>query len=263
VTATVETFPTNISRTSATFPDQAEFVLALDTVIDAGWSSIKQGEFWSYILETSARVANGERDLLGELTLLYRRVMVQIYHYTIYNPVNQAMAAAATPPDEVNLLNYVYEHAREESGHHRMIVHDLKSVSLYDEADFDEPPLPATQALVSYLGELANRHGAKPRLGYSYWAEAVYVQIGEVLAAIRSALELTDNQMSFFVAHAEIDADHAEEVKEQIVKHVTEPDDQRRLLRAAEVTLWLTGEILEQSYVDTVKRRDGRANGHR
>lgn len=255
MTATVETFPTNIATERTTFPDQEEFLRTLDGVIDAGWASIKRGQFWQYVLTAAEKAGNGEIEVLAELTRLYRRVMVQIYHYTIYNPINQAMAAAATPPDEVSLLNYVYEHAREESGHHRMIVHDLKAAELYDDGDFDEPPLPATQALVAYLGELANRHGAKPRLGYSYWAESVYQHIGDVLGAIRSALELNDNQMSFFIAHAEIDAGHAEEVREQIEKNVTEPADQRRLLRAAEVTLWLTGQLLEQSYLVSVARQ--------
>jgi pyrroloquinoline quinone (PQQ) biosynthesis protein C len=86
------------------------------------------------------------------------------------------------------------------------------------------------------------------RLGYSYWAESVYEHIGPVLGAARSSLGLTDRQMTFFVAHSSVDEGHAQEVRHIMAKVVRTPELAAAVIEAAQTTLWLTLEILNQAF---------------
>ncbi len=130
-----------------------------------------------------------------------------------------------------------------------MVLHDLRAIGLLEpDESITEAPLPATDALVNYLYGVALREGPVPRLGYSYWAESVYDHIAPLLARARESLDLTDRDMAFFVAHAEIDSKHAVEVQHAIRGAVRTPADADAVYRVATTTLWLTVMLLEQAY---------------
>ena len=174
--------------------------------------------------------------------------MIQIFHYTRHNSVNQAAAAFRADPDDLPLLRFIYGHAKEELGHERLALHDLRSQGLVAEDGSDiDPPLPATDALINYLYGVVLRDGPVPRLGYSYWAESVYPHIAPLLRAARSSLGLADRDMTFFVAHAEIDTGHAEQVRAAIRRAATTPARADAIHRVAVTSLWLTIELLEQA----------------
>ncbi|WP_228762860.1 iron-containing redox enzyme family protein [Xylella fastidiosa] len=173
-------------------------------------------------------------------------MMEQIYHYTRHNSVNQAAAAYSTAPENRRLLRFVYKHALEELGHEQMVVHDLKSINLYNEGFENLRPLPATQALISYLYKVALDKGAVARLGYSYWAENCYGHIDPLLRKFSNDLNLTKNNMSFFVAHSEIDSKHSDEVNEAISFSELTKDEEEEIINTDVTTLYLTGQILEQ-----------------
>ena len=59
--------------------------------------------------------------------------MCQIFHYTRHNSVNQAAAAFRADPDDLPLLRFIYGHAKEELGHERLALHDLRSSGLIGE----------------------------------------------------------------------------------------------------------------------------------
>ncbi len=59
---------------------------------------------------------------------------------------------------------------------------------------------------------------------------------------------LTDRDMAFFVAHAEIDSKHAVEVEHAIRGAVRTQADADSVYRVAKTTLWLTAMLLEQSF---------------
>jgi pyrroloquinoline quinone (PQQ) biosynthesis protein C len=86
--------------------------------------------------------------------------------------------------------------------------------------------------------------GPDPRRGYSYWAEGSYPYLEELLVAMRRDLALSDRQMTFFVAHAELDADHFTDVEKIIARTCTESDLQQNLVSVLKTTLYLTGSIL-------------------
>ncbi|MGH8419421.1 MAG: iron-containing redox enzyme family protein [Pseudomonas sp.] len=210
------------------------FFKELDEVVEAGWAQIKLGKYWQFSLQNPTPPE------------LYQQVMLQVYHYTRYNSINQAACAASADPEQTSLLRFVYKHALEELGHERMVLRDLGSVGLLPEAL--PAPLPPTQALIAYLNDVAVRKGPVARLGYSYWAEDVYEHIQPLLGRFRADLRLSDEQMTFFVAHSTIDEKHADEVRSAMRRAVTTNEQRRQIIEVARVTLWLTGQLLEEAW---------------
>jgi hypothetical protein len=217
----------------------------LNAAISHTWTVARRSDAWRYI-----EVAGFDRDL-------YRDLMVQVYHYTRFNSLNQAMTVARVTPEERALLRFVYHHADEELGHEQMVVHDLRSAGMIGPDDdlTSFPKAAATDALINYLTGLAVMEGPVARLGYSYWAESVYAEIAPLLAAARTSLALTDRQMTFFIAHSSIDEHHAAEVRRVIEKVATTPAQQEAIYRVATTTLWLTTQLIEQTFAAWMTRR--------
>jgi pyrroloquinoline quinone (PQQ) biosynthesis protein C len=174
--------------------------------------------------------------------------MLQIFHYTRHNSINQAIAALRIDPEQMPLLRFVYGHAKEELGHERLVLHDLRSIGLLGEDDVLDPPLPATDALINYLYGISFREGAIPRLGYSYWAESVYGHIAPLLVSAKESLALDDRNMTFFAAHSEIDSKHAEQVRTTICLAVSTREQADAVHRVAVTSLWLTIQLLAQAF---------------
>ena len=218
----------------------ADLFPRLDASVDALWQQAKNSEMWLYVTRH------------GMPADLYRDLMVQVYHYTRYNSLNQALTVIGISPDERPLLRFIYRHADGELGHEQMVVHDLRAAGLLArEVEVDDlPRLPATEALIGYLAGLSLRAGAGAvaRLGYSYWAESVYDHIAPVLGAARNSLALHDRQMTFFVAHSSVDEGHAQEVRQIMAKVVGTPEQADAVLATAQTTLWLTLQILDQAF---------------
>ncbi len=208
------------------------FIQSLRATVDHDWDEIKRGRFWNLIRNRPVS------------TSLYYDLMIEIYHYTKHNSRNQASSAFIEAPDA--LLKFAYHHAADELGHERMVTHDLESIQLLKKEDLQRRPLPATEALIGYLYFVAIKYGPLARLGYSFWAEDVYEQIGEALAKIKKDLSLSDKNMTFFVAHAKIDEKHIDQVNDCIDRFAKTPAEQELVKQVARTTIFLTGQMLEQ-----------------
>ena len=208
------------------------FVHSLRQKVDAQWDQARRGEFWRLVM---ARPVSKD---------LWRDMLLQVYHYSKHNSVNQAACAFVPAPE--GLLKFAYRHAAEELGHEKMVVHDLKSIGMWRDEDADSEPLPAAEALSGYLYAVALRYGALPRLGYSFWAESAHDHIGEPLAKICKDLGLTSKNVTFFGAHAEADQEHIKQVEEAIEKYATRREDQVLVERVALATLSLSHQLLDQ-----------------
>lgn len=211
----------------------------IEAIVNEEWLKIKNNKL--YGIAKSGRISRE----------LYETLMIQIYHYTKYNSVNQAAAAYATDSEKVGLLRFMYKHALEELGHENMVLKDLKSIGSDVDKLLKTPALPATQALIGYLHSVAIREGGVARLGYSLWAEDCYDHIGSILNAFRRDLNLNDDNMTFFVAHSNIDEKHAVEVKDAIGKWVKTLEELEATAQVARTTLYLTGQLMD-SVVDSV-----------
>lgn len=208
------------------------FVNTLRSLINQDWAMLKQGEFWRLAFNRPITKT------------LYYDLMIEIYHYTRHNSMNQATAAFIDAPE--GLLKFVYSHAAEQLEHERLIINDLESIQLLERIDLQRPPLPATEALIGYLYFVALKYGPVARLGYSFWAKDMYIHIDELLAKIKHDLHLTDTNLSFFVTNAEADAKGIGEIEECIERYVKTPAEQGLIIQVARTTLFLTGQMLEQ-----------------
>ncbi|MCE9595518.1 MAG: iron-containing redox enzyme family protein [Planctomycetes bacterium] len=198
-----------------------------------GWQRIYTGPFWQHLRKTGL-----DREL-------YVGLMTEVYHFTRHNAQNQALAALRVGSDRVGLLRYCLHHAFEEAGHDLMVLHDLRSIGADSETAARARSLPETEAFVAYVFRVAQTRDATARLGYSYWAESCYTHIRELLDAMRRDLHLTDAQMTFFVAHSEVDRDHFREVETIVDTYCTTPELQAETLEVLEGTLYLQGTILD------------------
>jgi len=209
----------------------SNFLQQLETEVSAEWANIKTGRFWSVMREE------------GFSADLYKLLMLQIFHYTKHNAINQAVATYKVDHTEISLLRFCFKHASEELGHENMVIRDLDSIGLFSQAELDAGPLPATQALVGYLYHVSLELGGLARLGYSYWAESSYGHLAEMTDHMRQDLKLQDNNMTFFVAPSAIDEKHSAEVNAAIEKHVKTDEQRKAVTEVAKTTLYMTGAM--------------------
>ena len=220
----------------------SDIISELSTVVDAEWARIREGKFFT---------SQGASFDLA----VYVETMLQIFHYTKNNAINQAAAAYGADHRKIGLLRFAFRHALEELGHERMIVKDLAAVGISEEVILRSKPLPATEALNGYLYTVALKEGLVARLGYSFWAEDAYEYIQPLLLSARKALKLEDASMTFFVAHSSIDEKHSKEVRDAIVAWAVTEEDREALKRVARTTLYLTGQILDSAYDEVMRSR--------
>ncbi|RKH65860.1 iron-containing redox enzyme family protein, partial [Corallococcus llansteffanensis] len=108
------------------------------------------------------------------------------------------------------------------------------------------PPLAATEVLTGYLYWISYQGNPLQRLGYSYWAESCYEYIRPLMGRVQKTLGLTAAQMTFFVAHADIDEDHSALVNEMIAKKCRTPEDWEDVARVMETSLRLTWRMMDE-----------------
>jgi pyrroloquinoline quinone (PQQ) biosynthesis protein C len=219
---------------------------ALDRLIDSVWNDIL----------THSRLAQSIRtgSISHELYMIY---MIETFHYTSHNARNQAATGVMHAHHPV-YAKFCFEHAAEETGHERMALHDLGSMGPKGTDLALPPPLPATETLIAYLYWISTQGNPYRRLGYSYWAENSYRYILPLVRGVKEALRLSDSQLTFFIAHSDIDDAHARHVRAMIERTCRNGEDWQMLSEAAETSLRLTGRMLEAVYDQYELLQEGR-----
>ncbi|QKJ68275.1 iron-containing redox enzyme family protein (plasmid) [Deefgea piscis] len=218
----------------------------------------KLDHLWSEIIKSSPLAKSV---LSGEATKeLYAIYMIETYHYTSHNARNQALVGTRQDIESLPYLKFCLEHAADEIGHERMALHDVRSIGLLNIQDKPPRPLFATETLISYLYWISLTGNPLQRLGYSYWAESCYHYIDPLIQGIRQTLNLQPAQLTFFIAHSDIDADHFEHVKAIIRRSCKTESDLEAIEYALETTLKLTGQMLDAVYDEYQKLLSGTSN---
>ncbi|MHB2245267.1 iron-containing redox enzyme family protein [Pseudomonas fitomaticsae] len=200
---------------------------------------------WADILESS-RLVNAIRE--GSVSkALYAIYMIQTCHYTAHNARNQGLVRVRHADNPV-YAKFCFEHAAQEVGHEKMALHDVMSLGLKNEV-FDIPPaLPATDVLIAYLYWISFTGNPLQRLGYSYWAENAYQFITPLIDSLSETLALKPAQLTFFIAHSDIDIEHFNEIKLMLQRTCKRQEDWDAITTVMETSLRLTGNMLEAVY---------------
>ncbi|MBY0404429.1 MAG: iron-containing redox enzyme family protein [Cyanobacteria bacterium] len=201
---------------------------------------------WQTILSNSKMIQ--EIMAGGSDKRLYALYLIETYHYTRHNAKNQALVAIRSNDQHNAYLQFCFRHAADEAGHELMAVHDLKQMGVDSQPVLKSRPLPATEVLIAYLYWVSVQGNPVQRLGYSFWAESCYEAIGPVLKAMQTQMKLTPDQMTFFIDHATIDTKHAEMVRQMILQSAQTNQDWEDIGRVMEMSLMLTGRILDDVY---------------
>jgi hypothetical protein len=216
-----------------TAPTGARSVGALREELTAEWQRLLAGSPFAEL------VLGGEYD-----RRLYGLYLIETFHYTRENPRHQALVGTR-PGVDPHYAKFCFNHAAEEVGHEMMALHDLRSLG-HDVTAADLPEqLEETAVLSSYLYRISQTGNPLARVGYSFWAESAYEHIGPLLLAARAQLELEDRHMTFLVAHAKIDAHHAEEVDGVLGRFARTDDDWDAVARVMRTSLRLTVDMLD------------------
>lgn len=211
-------------------------LIQLDNRIEKAWAEILNG----------SRLVKAIRE--GRVSkALYAIYMIETSHYTAHNARNQGLVGVRHADNPV-YAKFCFEHAAQEVGHEKMALHDVMSLGLKNE-NFDIPPaLPATEVLIAYLYWISFTGNPLQRLGYSYWAENAYQFITPLINKLSDTLLLKPAQLTFFVAHSDIDVEHFNEIKVILQRTCKRQCDWDAIANVMETSLRLTGNMLEAVY---------------
>jgi len=189
---------------------------------------------------------------------LYAMYLCETYHYTLHNARNQALVATRREAMSVQYMKYCLNHALEEAGHELMALHDLKNLGFEIDDKNLPKPLISTEALIAYLYHVSEHFTPVARLGYSYWAERSYEYIQPLLAMLSDGLGVPKKAMTFFNEHSEIDAKHAEEVEEAIVRFVKTPEQWQAVEEVMVGSLIMTTRMMDEVFDQFCKLKEGK-----
>ncbi len=209
------------------------FIQELEALKNEIWLSISTGPFWNHMTTNTV-----SKDL-------YVATMSQIFHYIQHTPRSQALAGILSNSENHKLARFAYHHSYEEVGHEHMVINDLQAIGISPDAIEEHPPLPETETFIGYVYYASVFRGAKDRLGLSYWIEGSYDNINPMLASLKSSLNLSDDQMSFFVKHAQLDVGHLNAVQKVIVNNCISERDKEGVRFVLKTSLTLFGAMLD------------------
>ncbi len=218
--------------------DFESFFDSLESKLSCKWEEIFQSSKLIKVIKS------------GEISrTLYVIYMIETFHYTQHNARNQALVGTRKDVSAV-YAKFCYSHAADEVGHEKMALHDVRSIGLNCAEKEIPEPLLETQILIAYLYWISCTGNPLQRLGYSYWAENCYKYINPVIEQLKQTLRLEASQLTFFLAHSDIDKDHFEDVKNTIRRTCRTQADMEAIIGVMETTLQLTASIFNGVYVE-------------
>lgn len=136
----------------------------------------------------------------------YLNWMGQTYFYIFHSTRVITMAASFFSADRQDFHHRFIEHSKEEKGHEKILVLDLKNLGC-DVSAFE--PYPATEALFQTQNYWIQCHTPLAVYGYFLFLEGLAVECGEEIYK-RTLKTYGDKATRFLKVHVEEDKDHVE-----------------------------------------------------
>lgn len=179
----------------------------------------------------------------------YAYFLVQSYFYVKLAPDFYTWALDAMsrqPRPHYAPFAAIYErHRREEVGHEKWILADLKALGFDGEALIRKiGPNPAMEGYISFTRFVATGRTPLSLLGADFFSENLVLVYGQHLVESLAAGKIPEiqNAIRFIVGHSHDDIEHVKMIRGAIAA-IPDADEKRDTIRAAEATGWLYASI--------------------
>lgn len=175
-----------------------------------------------------------------EFQLSHFHSLLNTLFYQVYMSSSSfALAGSMCDSRYFKVREYLFHHAEEEQDHWKWIIQNLNDTGFTGTDPRAIFPSFPTQSYISYAMYLAHRHPVA-RLAMAYVLEGLSGQLGVSYGQkAATQLQLSHEQMSFFLLHGELDAGHSHDILEVLGDAPLTPYEWAYCEYAAECTLFL------------------------
>jgi len=189
--------------------------------------------------------------LSGTITLdEYIGFLTQAYHH-VKHTIPLLMAVGARLPEEKEWLRTaIAEYIEEELGHQEWILNDIAICGADKEAVRNGKPAYATEIMVAYAYDLANRVNPLGFFGMVHVLEGTSITTADNAASgIQKALNLPEEAFTYLRSHGALDIEHVK-FFESLMDQIESVDEQQLIIRCANIFYHLYGEVFRSITVD-------------
>ena len=180
----------------------------------------------------------------------YVAFLVQAYHH-VKHTVPLMMAVGSRLPGEKEWIrSAVAEYIEEEIGHQEWILNDIQSCGYDKEAVRNGNPSPATELMVAYAYDMAQRVNPMGFFGMVHVLEGTSINLADQVAdSVKAKLGLPQNAFSYLYSHGSLDQDHVK-FFEDLVNKIDDTADQEIIIHACRMFYQLYGNIFRSLSAD-------------
>ena len=189
--------------------------------------------------------------LSGTITLdEYIGFLTQAYHH-VKHTIPLLMAVGARVPEEKEWLRTaIAEYIEEELGHQEWILNDIAVCGADKEAVRNSNPAYATEIMVAYAYDLANRVNPLGFFGMVHVLEGTSITTADKAASgIQKALNLPEEAFTYLRSHGALDIEHVK-FFESLMDQIESADEQQLIIRCANIFYHLYEEVFRSITVD-------------
>lgn len=188
-----------------------------------------------------------ERALSGSITLDdYVAFLGQAFHH-VRHTVPLMMAVGSRLPEHLGWLRKeIVHYAEEEEGHERWILNDIASAGGDANAVEHSQPSAATDAMVAYAYDTAQRRNPIGFFGMVFVLEGTSVSLASMAAdCIQQSLGLPAMAMTYLRSHGQLDQEHIHQLA-GILNRLEREEDRAAVAQCAKVMFRLYGNVFRE-----------------
>ncbi|MBL4571758.1 MAG: iron-containing redox enzyme family protein [Gammaproteobacteria bacterium] len=180
----------------------------------------------------------------------YVAFLVQAYHH-VKHTVPLMMAVGSRLPGEKEWIRTaVAEYIEEEIGHQEWILNDIQNCGYDKEAVRNGSPSAATELMVAYAYDMAQRVDPMGFFGMVHVLEGTSINLADKVAdSVKDALSLPQNAFSYLYSHGSLDQDHVAFFKD-IMNRIKDKEDQAIIVHSCRMFYQLYGNIFRTLSAD-------------
>ena len=180
----------------------------------------------------------------------YVAFLVQAYHHVKHTVPLMMAVGSRLPGDKEWMRTAVAEYIEEEIGHQEWILNDIHNCGYDKEAVRNGKPSPATELMVAYAYDMAQRVDPMGFFGMVHVLEGTSINLADKVAdSVKGTLGLPQNAFSYLYSHGSLDQDHVA-FFENLMNKIEDKQDQDVIVHACRMFYQLYGNIFRSLSAD-------------